>query len=192
MLSSVSALYRNELRFLPEKLRQARIQQTVLSLVTTIQDRVIRAASDNHTDYQFSLFCLEPNIVQEAYSARGVSLFQPYGAKYILSPPSGLGPLSYILQPRPRCENKYGYELYQKWGHYQSVEMYDTDMKSFSTMIQTAWPIQPLEDSPTLYIQQFFERFNREFPDIRLDISSHRPSKGIFESECCPIYNVSW
>jgi hypothetical protein len=189
MLTSVSALYRSELRFLPEKLRQERIQQTVLSVVKRIQDQVIRTASDNHTHYLFTLFCLEPNIAQEIYEIGGRSLFQPYGSKYKLSP-SPLERLSYMIQPRPRCENKYGYELYQKWGYYNQPG-YDKT-KRFNEMIQKEWPIQPLEDVPTLYIQHFFELFNREFPDIHLSISSHRPSNGIFESECCPLYNVSW
>ena len=194
LLSTVSALYRNELRFLPEKLRQERIQQTVQTIVKKIQSEVIRTASDNHTEYSFTLFCLEPNIAQERYQLGGLSLFQPYGSKYMLSPPSSLGRLSYSVQPRPRCENKYGYELYQKWGDYNNHQPgYDPDqMKRFAEMIQKQWPIQPLEDVPTLYIQQFFELFNREFPDIRLSVSSHRQSNGIFDSECCPLYNVSW
>ncbi len=186
----VNAMYRNELRHLPEKLRQERIQLTLASKVKTITERVIQAASTNHTDYSFTLFCLEPNIAQSGSSD---SLYQPYGDKYILLPNS-MGPLKDPILPRPRCEAKYGYELYQTWSLYNNRE-YNTDRTRYNEMLQSVWPIEPLEDSPSVYIQRFFDRFNQVFPDIHLDISWQRPSHGvgnIFDQECCPVYNVSW
>jgi len=184
-----SALYRNELRHLPEKLRQERIQTTVSSVVKTIQERVIQTASSNHTYYQFPLFCMEPNIAQAA--SRGSSLYQHDGNKYTLS--DGRKPLTYPLLPKPECETKYGYELYQKWEEYRNFQQnYDTDRTHYNEMLQKLWPIVPLEVSPTIYIQRFFELFNQAFPDIHLDISFRRPSQGIFDTECCPLYNVSW
>ena len=184
-----SALYRNELRHLPEKLRQERIQSTVSSVVKTIQERVIQAASNNQSYYQFPLFCMEPNIAQAA--SRGSSLYQHDGNKYTLSL-NDRQSLVYPLLPKPPCETKYGYELYQKWDQYRNFQQnYDTDRK-YNEMVQMLWPFQPLEDRPTIYIQRFFDLFNQVFPDIRLEVSSHRPSHGIFESECCPLYNVSW
>ena len=187
-LTRVSAMYRNELRHLPEKLRQERIQLTLSSMVKTHEERVIQAASANQTHYTFTLFCLEPNIAQ---SGSTISLYQPYGDKYVLSPPNALGKLTPIL-PRPRCETKYGYELYQKWNQYRNVHDYDTDRTRYNEMMIQAHPIQPLEDSHVVYIQRFFELFNRVFPDIHLEVSTHRPSQGIFDQECCPVYNVSW
>ena len=192
VLASVSAqMYRNELRHLPEKLRQQRIHLMVSSTVKNIQQRVIQSASDNHTYFQFSLFCIEPNIVQSAYS---VSFYQPYGNKYMLSPPNAMGPLVFPILPIPRCENKYGYELYQKWDQYERMPVMPNnhDNTRYYEMLHQVAPIQPLEDNPTIYIQRFFELFNQAFPDIRLEVSSRRSSQGIFETECCPIYNVTW
>lgn len=188
-LTCASAMYRNELRHLPEKLRQERIQLTLSSMVKTHEERLIQTASANRTNYTFTLFCLEPNIAQSGSTS---SLYQPYGDKYILSPPNALGPLTPIL-PRPRCESKYGYELYQKWNQYTYFHRnYDQDRTRYNEMLVQAHPIQPLEDSPVIYIQRFFELFNQVFPDIHLEISSYRPSQGIFDQECCPVYTVSW
>ena len=189
-LTCTNAMYRNELRHLPEKLRQERIQLTLSSMVKTHEERVIQAASANQTHYTFTLFCLEPNIAQ---SGSTWSLYQPYGDKYVLSPPNVLGKLSSQILPRPRCESKYGYELYQKWNQYTYFHSnYDTDRTRYNEMMIQTHPIQPLEDSPLVYIQRFFELFNRVFPDIHLEVSTHRPSQGIFDQECCPVYNVSW
>lgn len=187
-----NAMYRNELRHLPEKLRQERIQQTVLLTFQRLQTLVIQTASLNRTDLQFSLYCLEPNIVQSVWT----SLYQPYGVKYILSPLKAMRELVYPILPRPRCENKYGYELYQKWNDYARylyIQSQDEEkMKRYNQMMENHYPGTPLEDSPLVYIQRFFELFNRVFPDIHLEVSSYRPSQGIFDQECCPIYNVSW
>ena len=169
----VSALYRNELRHLPEKLRQERIHQTVLYTFQTIQQQVIRAASDNHTDFRFPLFCLEPNTAQEEYESKGQTLYQPNGSKYRLSQQEEWYLVYRPIYPKPRCESKYGYELYRKGSQY-------------------LFPVQKIEDHPLVYIQRFFELFNQAFPDIWLVVSQERPSKGIFENECCPLYIISW
>jgi len=185
-----NALYRNELRHLPEKLRQERIQSTLSSIVKTHEERIIQTASTNQTHYTFTLFCLEPNIAQ---SGSTTSLYQPYGDKYLLSPPNVFVPLSSPILPRPRCESKYGYELYQKWNQYTYFYTnYNTDRTRYNEMLVQSHPIHPLEDSPVVYIQRFFELFNQVFPDIHLEVSTHRVSQGIFDQECCPVYNVSW
>lgn len=199
-----NAMYRNELRHLPEKLRQERIQLTLAEMVKAQQYQIIQAASANRTEYSFTLFCLEPNIAQ---SGSTISLYQPYGDKYLLSPSNALGQLNSPILPRPRCEAKYGYELYQKWNQYtQFHRNYNQDRTRYNEMMVQASPfyvedvnigmkhipIQPLEDSPVVYIQRFFELFNQVFPDIHLEVSTHRPSQGIFDQECCPVYKVSW
>lgn len=177
--------YRNELRHLPEKLRQERIQNTVSLTFQRIHSAIFQAATANRTNYQFSLYCIEPNVIQEVES-----IYQPNIDKYVLLPN---GPFSDPILPKPRCENKYGYELYQKWQSLQ-VRIYNDGTekrKRASRMIEEVNPMK-LESTPSFYIQQFFQLFYRAFPDIRLDISSSRPSNGIFETECCPIYNASW
>ena len=189
ILTSVSAqMYQNELRHLPEKLRQERIHLVVSSTVKSIQDSVIQSASANHTDFQFSLFCIEPNIAQSTYGR----LYQPYGDKYVLSPPNAMSHLDFPILPRPRCETKYGYELYRVWEEYSRYFRINAPNDGKTLYRVHPFPIQSPEVNPTIYIQRFFELFNHAFPDIRLEVSSHRPSQGIFESECCPIYNVSW
>jgi len=188
-LHSVSAMYRHELRHLPEKHRQERIQKTVLLTFDRIQSMVIQTAATNQTHFQFTLYCIEPNIAQRGI--RG-SLYLPSGDKYILSPKViHLSQDVLPLIPRPRCENQYGYELYQNWNRY-GPDLYYKEDKEIHQVIVNAYPNTPLEDSPLIYIQRFFEQFNQAFPDIRLEVSERRPSSGIFDAECCPIYNVSW
>ena len=188
LLATASALYRHELSHLPEKLRQERIQKTVFYTVARIQERVIDAASNNRTDFQFPLFCIEPNIAHAALAHSGISLYKPSGDKYVFSVESTES-FEPIL-PRPRCEQKYGYQLYQEWKPHVFQESMETTR--LYALLQALSPIQPLEDLPTIYLQRFFELFNQAFPDIRLEVSSYRPSRGIFDTECCPVYNVSW
>ena len=52
--------------------------------------------------------------------------------------------------------------------------------------------VPQLEQNPTLYVQQFFYLFKQQFPDVSLTLSRERKGTGIFETDCCPIYIVSW
>jgi hypothetical protein len=79
-------------------------------------------------------------------------------------------PVPERIHPRPPCSIQDGYELYRR----QSRDLTKTYESQFTS------------------IQLFFQSFNAQFPDVTLTISQERPSTGIFETECCPIYTISW
>ena len=193
-------MYRNELRHLPEKLKQERIQQTVQNTFLLIQHQIIQAAIRNTTSTNFTLFCLEPNYMQKG--AR--TLFRTQGSTYALLEqeaydykynPHLKSTVKLIpLQVKPRCSVKDGYTLYSR--HYK-WEMYEPDHPFYVPLVFSHTPglsYPNLEDDPLLYIQPFFQTLNRQFPDLSLEISHERKSNSddIFETDCCPVYTVSW
>lgn len=173
-------IYRNELRHLPEKLKQERIQKTVQDTIHLVQIQIIQAASSNVTETNFTLFCNEPNRMQDISHNGGRDLFVNQGSNYRLIkageyPSNSLVP----IYPKPCCRIKDGYDLY-----------------SIPPQVRTRNPYYPeapiLEEDPVIYIQHFFQKLNMQFPDLSLQISHERKSEGIFENECCPVYIVSW
>ncbi len=162
-------IYAHSLRHLPEKLRQERTLEEVKIRVEQIKQQVLNAAA-SQTDTNFTLFCVEPNDAP--------SQFETKGPRYTL-----LEQVSYhsgipypLLNPKPKCSLKDGYALYRR---------------------NTQLPY----DTPLVSIQLFFHYFNQQFPDLRLSIVNERnanrvrdPYYGdtIFETDCCPIYTVSW
>lgn len=190
-----SAIYRNELRHLPEKLKQERIQETIKNTFTLIQDQIMQAAIRNETETNFTLFCLEPNVMQQQMNY----LFRREGSTYKLIHQYEyqdriLTPL-HSLEVKPRCLLKDGYELYNR--HYEYSQPYQPDHPFYIHLDHTARNKpgifrQNLEQEPILYIQQFFQVLNYQFPDLSLTISHERKGAGIFETDCCPVYIVSW
>ncbi len=171
--------YRNELRHLPEKLKQERIQQTVKNTFLRIKNQIVQIASENKTETNFTLYCTEPN---NAYKAHG-GIFKNNGPTYKLASLKEAEIYNHLIPiyPRPMCNSKDGYEIYRN--HYS----YGLHMRLGQQ------PDGSLEDEPSIYIQNFFHQLNQAFPDITLTLSQERKSKdGIFETECCPIYIVSW
>lgn len=71
-----------------------------------------------------------------------------------------------LVYPRPTCNPKQGYELYQR--------------------------TQKLEDTPQAYTEIFFLLLNNLFPDLHMTVSNRRPSEGPYDADCCPLYTVSW
>lgn len=172
-------IYRNELRHLPEKLKQERIQKTAQDTFQLIETQIIQAASDNFTETNFTLFCKEPNRIQEQWSHYGHRncVYKNEGSTYRLCHKGESNSLIPIY-PKPRCSIKDGYSLYSR----PPSDEFDP----------TRAPMPLLEDNPSVYIQHFFQKLNLKFPDLSLQISHERKSEGIFENECCPIYIVSW
>ena len=193
------AVYRNELRHLPEKLKQERIQQTVQNTFALVQDQVMKAAIRNTTETNFTLFCLEPN--------RMSGMFRKQGATYRLVDPEDSMHSSHMasrqdpeplaqekrLSFKPRCLVKDGYELYNRYYSYPSWPPDHPYYVPLDFSHNTPYiSYTNLEQEPILYIQQFFQRFNQHFPDLTLSISPQRIAEGIFETDCCPVYTVSW
>ena len=196
-------VYRNELRHLPEKLKQERIKETINNTFTLIQAQVMRTAMRNEHETNFTLFCKEPNSMGHLFRKKGSTyrlldqddsdyeyLIHNYQASNYPEP----------VTPKPRCSLKDGYELYNRFGYEQPysynhpyyVSLDNTAQQKHRTL-QGNVPFQHLEQEPILYVQQFFQLFNQHFPDLTLVISHDRKkSEGIFETDCCPNYRVSW
>jgi len=158
-------IYKHTLRNVPQKLRHERTLQEVKQTVLRVTQQVLTDA-EYKTDTNFTLFCLEPNHEQERYEQQGRSLFQNNGLKYLLN--ENLSPLVKI-HPKPYCSIQDGYDLYRR--KYRDTKEYEP---------------------PIISIEWFFQSFNQQFPDLDLTISRERASIGIFETDCCPIYTVSW
>ena len=199
LLSVVSAqpFYKDTLRSLPNKLKQERIHATVQAKVDFIQYWILEEASNNRTSLNFTLFCFDPNLqyrVTESYKANngysyqdrygleqfpGQSLYDierpqyPYyayqrdGPRYRLSTEHDRHIKTELIYPRPYCHPKKGYELYQR-----------THGKP--------------EDTPQAYAGLFFQILNARFPDIHLAVSDKRPSEGLYDADCCPLFTLSW
>jgi hypothetical protein len=115
-----------------------------------------------------------PNLIRNpsysiplTYGLGGYYEYQRDGPRYRYSTYEERNKETELIYPRPYCEPKHGYELYQR-----------THGK--------------LEDSPQSYATLFFQILNPLFPDIRLAVSNHRPSEGPYDSDCCPLFTVSW
>jgi hypothetical protein len=199
LLSVVSAqpFYKDTLRQLPNKLKQERIHATVQAKVDFIQYRIVEEASNNRTSLNFTLFCFDPNlqyrnteiwlkrngILNQEWAYRekfpGQSLYEiehpqyPYyayqhdGPRYRDSTEHDRHIKTELIYPRPYCHPKQGYELYQR----------------------THWK---LEDTPQVYASLFFQILNAKFPDIHLAVSDKRPSEGLYDADCCPLFTLSW
>ena len=177
---STEPIYASSLRHVPEKLRQTRLklrQERVLQEVKTRLDQVtqlILKDAAQKTETNFTLFCIEPNDSSGS--------FQDNGDKYTL-PELGKDPYSRRpIDPKPKCSIKDGYELYRR-----------STMDHNTKIDPTMYP--PLDyDTPLVSIQLFFQFFNLQFPDLRLSILHERIAKTptLFETDCCPIYTVSW
>jgi len=200
-VASATPMYKNELRHLPEKLKQERIQETIQNTFNLIQHQIIQAAIRNESNTNFTLFCLEPNMMQK----KAHNLFRKQGSTYSLlereeydyqyNPKLRTIPELITLPIKPSCSVKDGYELYNR--HYKFDQPYQPDHPFYVPLDFTAHskpgiPRQNLEQEPILYVQQFFQVLNQHFPDISLDLSHERKSDGIFETDCCPVYTVSW
>lgn len=209
LLSVVSGqpFYRETLRELPDKLRQQRIYTTVKTKVDFIQYRIVEEASNNRTNLNFTLYCFDPNlqyreteeslkeniinglhytgkiytyqdsIIQQKFPGQSLYEIQntygrPYyayqrdGPRYRHSTEHDQHIKTELIYPRPYCNAKHGYELYQR------------NVK--------------LEDTPQAYASLFFQILNTLFPDIHLSVSNKRPSEGLYDSDCCPLFTVSW
>jgi hypothetical protein len=192
MLTVVSAqpFYQETLRQLPEKLRQERIHERIQQKVQFIQHVIVEEAYNNRTQLNFTLFCFDPNLQYRDTVNHGYQRFReefpgqslldiqdtggrPYyayqrdGPRYRSSSELDQHIKTDLIVPRPYCHAKHGYELYQR--------LYGK-----------------LEDSPQAYATLFFQKLNRLFPDIHLAVSNHRPSEGPYDSDCCPLFTVSW
>lgn len=187
-VASAQPFYQASLRHLPAKYREQRILMKVQQEVYNIQNRIIEEASANHTFLNFTLFCLDPNhhyretvkrntfmgetFHEPIYSfpvsyITGQYPYQKEGPRYRLSTYDEKMIKTELIDPRPYCNAKYGYELYQ--------------------MIHTK-----LEDTPQAYATIFFKKLNIIFPDIQLAVSNKRNSDGLYDSDCCPLFTVSW
>ena len=174
-------IYRNSLRHLPEKLKQERIKKSVEATFQIIQDQIIRVASANYTETNFTLFCNEPNKIQKNMEQQSIYPFQNSGASYRISRQEELRNRPTLVYPKPKCSVKDGYELYSNPPTLYRIPIYNYEKK-----------LPLLEDDPHIYIQYFFQKLNMQFPDLSLQISHERNSDGIFENDCCPVYIVSW
>jgi len=195
-------VYRNELRHLPEKLKQERIRETINNTFTLIQDQVMQSAIRNEHETNFTLFCLEPNLMQKKMD----NIYRKQGSTYVLLEPEEyqgmynenlhMYPPELVPLPvKPHCSVKDGYELYNRHGGV--TQPYPPDHPYYIPLDFTATrkpgiARQNLEQEPILYVQQFFQLFNHHFPDLTLTISHDRTSEGIFDKDCCPVYIVSW
>lgn len=192
-LASAQPIYKESLRHLPEKLRQQRIHTRVQQDVDQIHTRITEEASHNQTLLNFTLFCIDPNrqyrenalwnkhlghvpeglirvphySIPMTYGLGGYSEYQRDGPRYRYSTYDERNSETEIIWPKPYCEPKHGYDLYQRLHGI-------------------------LEDSPQAYATLFFQKLNHMFPDISLEVSNHRPSEGLYDSDCCPLFTVSW
>lgn len=193
LLSVVSAqpFYKDTLRQLPNKLKQERIHATVQQEVDLIEKYILREASLNYTFLNFTLFCIDPNrqyreqtiwnmrmgrieghwrephyTIEDGYMA-GRYAYQRDGPRYRFSTNEEGEKETELIYPRPYCHPKQGYDLYQR-----------TRSK--------------LEDTQQVYASLFFQILNVKFPDIHLAVSDKRPSEGLYDADCCPLFTVSW
>ena len=191
LLSVVSAqpFYKDTLRQLPNKLRQERIHATVRQDVEAIKQTIILEASQNNTFMNFTLYCTDPNRhysetkLQYDYRGRiprglirvphytipiysGYFVYQRDGMRYRFSANNELGTETELIYPRPTCNPRHGHELYQR--------------------------SRKLEDTPQAYTAIFFLLLNNLFPDLHMTVTDKRPSEGLYDADCCPLYTVSW
>jgi hypothetical protein len=208
LLSVVSAqpFYKDTLRQLPNKLRQERIHATVQQEVGRLEHKILEEAGHNQTEVIFTLFCMDPNLqyretelslkvntvngvshrgkgydYKEYVSQQkfpGQSLYEieyiqyPYyayqrdGKRYRHSTEHDRHIQTELIYPRPTCNPTHGYELYQR--------------------------SRKLEDTPQAYTAIFFLLLNNLFPDLHMTVTDKRPSEGLYDADCCPLYTVSW
>jgi hypothetical protein len=192
-VASAQPFYKDTLRQLPEKLRQERIHEKVQQGVDQIQTRIIQEASSNRTFLNFTMYCVDPNrqynenilwnnylgrvpanlirnphyTIPMSYGLGGYYEYQRQGPRYRYSTYEEREKTTELIWPRPYCEPKHGYELYRR--------LYGN-----------------MEDSHQAYTTLFFQKLNQLFPDIHLEVSNHRPSEGLYDSDCCPLFTVSW
>lgn len=192
---SANPILKNELRSLPEKLKQKRIQQNIQNTFRLVQSQIIRSAKLNLTETNFTLFCLEPNEMQRPNSNMLRNVYRKEGANYKLTDTDDYSVPFIPLSVKPLCSVKMGYELYSRYYQYPN----HSPDHPFYIPLDFSHNIpgishKNLEDSPTVYLDTFFKILNQAFPDLSLTISKERTSKidGLFESDCCPIYIVSW
>ena len=194
LLSVVSAqpFYKDTLRGLPNKLKQERIHATVQQEVDRIEKYILQEASLNNTFLNFTLFCIDPNrqyreqllwykhmgriptglirephyTIEDGYIT-GRYAYQRDGPRYRDSTNQEGEKETELIYPRPYCHPKQGYELYQRIH-------------------------AKLEDTPQAYASLFFQILNARFPDLHLAVSDKRPSEGLYDADCCPLFTLSW
>lgn len=182
-------IYAHSLRHIPEKLRQERVLQEVKNRLEEVTQQIFLVAV-HQTETNFTLFCHEPNDSYNAFQINGPAYTLPK-----LGEPNKT-PFNYgyqqMIYPKPKCSLKDGYELYRR-----------SKMDSQTRIDPKQYP--PLDyDKPIVSIEMFFQYFNQRFPDLRLTIVHRRmanrqinrygdnPHEPIFDTDCCPIYSVSW
>ena len=197
LLSVVSAqpFYKDTLRQLPNKLRQERIHAKVQEEIGRLEHKILEEAGRNQTEVNFTLFCMDPNLqyrenqlynkymggitdlvrtlrysIIPIYLPRGYYVYQRDGMRYRFSTNEEHHKETELIYPRPTCNPKHGYELYQR----------------------NPGTLGPLEDTPQAYTAIFFLLLNNNFPDLHLTVSNRRPSEGLYDADCCQMYTVSW
>lgn len=178
---------------MPNKLRQERIHDAVQQEVGRLKHKILEEAGHNKTEVNFTLFCIDPNLqyrenqLYNKYMGRipGNLIRIPYsiipaipmgyvyqrdGSHYRFSSTnletSEIERETELIYPRPTCNPIHGYELYQR--------------------------TQKLEDTPQTYTAIFFLFLNNLFPDLHMNVVDKRPSEGLYDADCCPMYTVSW
>lgn len=180
-VNSTEPIYAHSLRHVPEKLRQERTLQEVLTKVKQVTQVILNEAQ-HQNESNFTLFCHEPNEWSDQFQENGDTYRLPELGKR----PDSRRP----IYPKPKCSLKDGYDLYRR-----------STMDHQTKMDPKTYPPLPYE-TPTVSIQLFFQYFNQQFPDLRLTILHERkaistnrmnPTENrLFETDCCPIYTVSW
>jgi hypothetical protein len=198
LLSVVSAqpFYKDTLRQLPNKLRQERIHAAVRQEVDRLEHKILEEAGHNKTEVNFTLFCMDPNLqyrehqLYDKYLGRipenlvrnpSYSIIPPYlpiwyyvyqreGMRYRFSTNEEIERETELIYPRPTCNPTHGYELYRR----------------------NPGTMGPLEDTPQAYTAIFFLLLNNLFPDLHMTVTDKRPSEGLYDADCCPLYTVSW
>jgi hypothetical protein len=191
-VASAQPFYQASLRHLPVKLREQRILSKVQQDVHMIQNMMIDEASNNRTLLNFTLYCIDPNrqyreallwnnhlgrvpngLIRVPHYSIPMSYgighyeYQRQGPRYRYSSNEERELKTELIEPRPYCNPKHGHELYQRLHG-------------------------KLEDSHQSYTTLFFQKLNAIFPDIELTVSNNRPSDGLYDSDCCPLFTVSW
>ena len=182
-------IYAHSLRHIPEKLRQERLLQEVKTRLEEVTQQIFQDAIQQ-TESNFTLFCDEPNDFYHAYQINGQTYTLPQ-----LGEPNKT-PFNYgyqqMIYPKPKCSIKDGYELYRR------------SKMDHSTRMDPIKNPPLVYDTPIVSVEMFFQYFSQRFPDLRLNIVHRRmanrqiilygndPHEPIFETDCCPIYTVSW